>query len=265
MIEVFRVGLGKRIVRAEIIDNGQAIKCHIDENVCLDAKQFETMFPIVDIEGISLEDSFMKYEPKDITGRRVKTNIIEAKRIGMKNFRVPAIDPSFADDGETIIYSVGREPAVGKPASWWEENAPNFMPEKNSQIINDLEQDVWAGTVIKNLIEEKEYEIDEAWETACIDSKKIVYDDTDPIDEETHELELTGSGTIGKWMDLANTMKIVKKHVGLGYVLYSAISEEDVGYWFPFAIAEAHNYPCMLRGVGQPVKVYATGRIRLDV
>ncbi len=52
---------GQKIVRAEIIDNGQGIRYYTipeseSEKVQLqvDSKEFEEMFPIVDIENVSL-------------------------------------------------------------------------------------------------------------------------------------------------------------------------------------------------------------------
>mgnify|MGYP006990127188 CR=1 FL=1 len=55
---------------------------------------------------------------------------------------------------------------MGKSADWWEENAPKFMPEKNSRPIDDLEKDVWLGIIIKELIDEG-YKVVKAWKAVC--------------------------------------------------------------------------------------------------
>lgn len=183
------LGSGQKIVRTEIIDYGQGIKYYYtvpesesktvpeseSKKVQLQAgsKEFEEMFPIVDIENVSLQDSFMSYEPANNLEERVKSNIIRAKELGMKNFRKPCMDPSFADDGETIIYCAGEKPAVGKSALWWNENAPKFMPEKNSRQIDDLEKDVSLGIIIKYFVEEEKYKVKDAWKAVCVNSEEI--------------------------------------------------------------------------------------------
>ena len=92
----------------------------------------------------------------------------------MKNFRIPAMDPSLDDEGETIIYCPGRKPAVGKSAYWWYKNAPRFMANKNSRMRDNLEHDVVLGVMqIKYLVEEKGYEVAEAWMAVCVDSKDL--------------------------------------------------------------------------------------------
>lgn len=218
-------GSGQKIVWVEIIDDGHGIRYYTvpeseGKKVQLQAgsEEFEKMFPIVDIENVSLQDSFMQYEPENDTEKRVKSNISKAKEFGMKNFRKPCMDPSFADDGETIIYCAGEKPAVGKSADWWEENAPNFMPEKNSRQIDDWEKDVSLGIIIKCLVEEKKYKVRDAWKAVCVDSKDIGHyrDSENP----KGGFERTGSRKVGKWYDLGNTCKIVKRRGDSGFVLF---------------------------------------------
>ena len=212
---------GQKIVQVEIVNDGQAIKYYtipVLKWEC-NSKEFEEMFPIVDIENVSLEDRFMRYQPKTSREQRVKESIIEAKRIGMKNFRIPAMDPSLDDDGETIIYCAGRKPAVGKSAKWWNENAPKFMPSKNSRLKDDLQADVVLGVMrIKYLVEEKGYQVAEAWKDVCVDSKDLGrYWNSENA---KREYETTGSRQIGKGFDLGNTCKIVKKREASGFVLF---------------------------------------------
>lgn len=216
---------------------------------------FEKMFPIVDIESVSLQDSFMRYEPENDVGERVKSNIIKAKKIGMKNFRKPCMDPSFADDGETIIYCAGRKPAVGKSANWWEENALNFMPEKNSRQIDDLEKDVSLGIIIKYLLEVEKYNLGYAWRTVCFDSAKIGHcrDSENP----KGDFEVTGSRKVGKWYDLGNTCKIVKRRGSSGFELFGT-SYNLMGKNYPLAYFSSiynHYNGCK----------YSVGEFALDV
>lgn len=250
---------GQKIVRVEIINDGHVIKYYTIPELESEkvpqpgSKEFEDMFPIVDIENVSLEDSFMQYKPETNREKRVKASIIEAKRIGMKNFRIPAMDPSLDDDGETIIYCAGKKPAVSKSANWWYENAPKFMPSKNSRMRDNLEHDVVLGVMqIKYLVEEKEYEVAEAWKAVCVNSKNL----GNYLNSKNAkcELETTGSRQIGKCFDLGNTCKIVKKREASGFVLLG-------GYYFnisvdcPLADANSVDYPIcdFIIGVGELV------------
>lgn len=214
------------------------------------SEEFEKMFPIVDIENVSLQDSFMKYEPENDIEERVKANIIRAKEFGMKNFRKPCMDPSFADDGETIIYCAGKKPAVGKSADWWEENAPKFMPEKNSRPIDDLEKDVWLGIIIKELIDEG-YKVVKAWKAVCFDSTKIGHYSNSR--NAKHDLQGTGCRKIGRWYDLGNTCKIVKKRVAPGFELFSG---EFSNSGFRYPLAQTRKFYTFY---------YSVGELRLDV
>ena len=215
----------QKIVRVEIVNDGHGIKYYTIPE--LDSKkvpfqpgsqEFEEMFPVVDIEGVSLEDEFLQYEPQNVNGKRVKESLVKAKEIGMKNFRIPAIDPSLDDDGKTIIYCEGKLPAVGKSVDWWNENAPKFMPDKNSRLKDDLQADVvFAVMRIKPLVEEKGYNVEDAWEAVCADSKDLGHYWNSK--NAKHVFEKTGSRQLGKCFDLGNTFKIVKKHEDSGFLL----------------------------------------------
>ena len=182
------------------------------------SKEFEEMFPVVEIENVSLNDSFMQYNPKTSQEKRVKSSIIKAKETGMRNFRKAAMDPSFADDDKTIIYCTGKKPAVGGLGNFWDEIFKNFIPEKNSRLIDDLEKDVSLGVLIKYLVEKRKYKVRKAWKTVCVNSKDIAHCDNSK--DAKHEFEETGSRPIGKWFDLGNTCKIVKKREGSGYLIF---------------------------------------------
>lgn len=233
---------GQKIVRVEIVNDGHGIKYYTipelkSEKVQpqFSSKEFEEMFPIVDIESVSLGDSFMQYEPITNRGNRIKKSIIEAKRIGMKNFRIPAMDPSLDDDGETIIYCAGRKPATGKSPNWWYENAPRFMPNKNSRMRDELEHDVVLGVMqIKYLVEEKGYKVAEAWMAVCVDSKDLGH----YLNSENprYQYERTGSRQIGKCFDLGNICKIVKKRDASGFMIFGG-KFTNFGSDYPLAFA----------------------------
>lgn len=193
-------------------------------------EEFEKMFAIVDIEGISLNDPFMQYVPEEIAEARLKDSIIRAKEIGMKNFRIPTIDPSLTEDGKSIIYCAGKKPAVGKTPIWWEENAFKFMPEKNSKMCDDIEYGVVLGVMhIKDLVDNG-CEVRKAWKKICVDT-------INTIGVEESNFELTGSRPVGKFYDLSNTYKIVKKRGTSLYTIFGG-HHNCLNFDFPLAIAD---------------------------
>lgn len=257
--------VGEKITRVNIIDGGKALEIVfsvseseekkseiVETNVEIQefeekksetleanviSQEFEEIFPIVDIENVSLEDRFMQYEPENDLAKRVKKSIIEAKRIGMKNFRIPAMDLSLDDDGKTIVYCAGRKPAVGKSAKWWNENAPKFMPNKNSRMRDDLEHDVVLGVMqIRYLVEEKGYKVKDAWEAVCVDSRELGHYFNSK--NAKRKFETTGSRQIGKCFDLGNTCKIVKEHRTSGFLLFSGRYDK---YSFNCPLAHAES------------------------
>ena len=242
------ITVGEEITRVNIIDEGKAVEIFfkVSESdkkkskageLKVGSQEFEKMFPIVDIEGLSLEEGFMHYEPKTANEKRVKASLIKAKKIGLKNFRIPAMDPAFDDDGETIIYCAGRKPAVGKSPKWWDENAPKFMPSKNSRLKDDLQADVDLGVMrIKYLIEEKGYNVAEAWKAVCVDSRDLGHYWNS--ENAKHTLEATGSRQIGKCFDLGNTFKIVKKSGTSGFTFFGGHSNT---YSHIYPLAQAYS------------------------
>ncbi len=203
------------------------------EGMKIGSKEFEKMFPIVAIEQLSLRDSFMKYAPDTLRESIVKKHIIEAKQMGMKNFRKAAIDPSFADD-KTIIYCKGKQPAVNESAVWWDENARKILPEKNSRLINQQEKSVFLGTLIKYLVERKKYKVKTAWEMVCVNSCQIGHYADSP-QKYKNRFETTGNRKVDKWYDLANTCKFVKgkdeEYLVYGGNYESSGSKEPLADW----------------------------------
>ena len=169
----------------------------------------ENVLVEVKIQSVTKADKFMRCKLKNVIGRRIKKHMEEAIDNEMKNFCIPAIDPSFADDGETIVYCAGRRPAVGKSPLWWYENAKLWLPERQSALCNEMEDDiVLAVMVIKPLVE-MGYEVDQAWLAVINDSKEIGHFCNSLMAK--YDFEATGSRKLGDIYDLGNTGKIVKK------------------------------------------------------
>ena len=224
-------------VRVESKDDGQITRIYsVPESKAeteVDDKDFEKMFPIVEFNKISVEDVFMKHEPETGNQKRVKAAIIEAKEINLENFRAPAVDPSFSQDGRNIVYEKGKMPAVGEDAKWWKETFKNFMPEKNSMMGPQMYRDVFLGTIIKDLVEEESYEVSAAWEAVCDRSEGLghYYDSKDA----KRVLEVTGSRKVGKWYDLGNTCKITENDTGKSGFLFGGGNYMCYGSSYPLA------------------------------
>lgn len=174
------------------------------EKYLKDVVELNRVFPLVEIEQISLQDTFMQYQPKNSFQFEIKRAIIMAKQMRIKNFRVPIYDPSYTDDEKNIIYAPNREPAILKSDEDFNkmvEICKNFIPEMNTRIGTELERRVFLGYIIKTLVEQEGIEIGMAWYLVCDESSKLA---TYGLSEK----EKTGTFKVGKWYDLGNTKKL---------------------------------------------------------
>ena len=82
------------------------------------------------------------------------------------------------------------------------------------------------------MVEEEKYKVKDAWKAVCVNSKDIghYHDSKNP----KRDFERTGSRKVGKWYDLGNTYKIVKRHGALGFVRFGG-DYNDVGSFSPLA------------------------------
>lgn len=211
--------------------------------------ELEEKFPIVDIEGVSFKDKFMKHNPKTPNETRVKRAIITAKRRDMRNFRRAAIVPSFyAKRGGELTFDYGEEgPAVGMTPEWWEETAKKFMPTKDSRLGNIIEYDVFLGTVIKNLVENENYSIKEAWRITC---------DSQLIASNLGPCKTKGKHARGRIFEHNAIRKIVKGYGDEGFIIIGNCVER-----------ENMLYAASIREINLPNTVYlrSVGWIVLDV
>lgn len=227
--QIFKI-FNATAIRVEIEENGNIIKIIAESEEkdielrkinIIKEQDLDIMFPVVDIEKIDpSKDKFMSYEPENDDEKRVYANILKAKRTEIKNFRIPAVDPSFLDDGITIVYEKNMEPAVGKSAECWEQIFKNFMPFKNSRMCTQIEYDIFLGVIIKYFVEKENYEVEKAWKVVCKDSEAIA--NYKNCHELSNYLEKTGCRLIYKWYDRGNTCKIIKSDDGTGYFLAGA-------------------------------------------
>lgn len=174
-------------------------------------------FPIAKASTLSLEDEFLKHEPETEEQRKFKNALISAIRLGLSDFRAQRMDACFDEEGN-ICFKAGMKPAVGKlSVNDWKRVAKEFLPEKGSRLGTTKERIAFLGLLIKYLIEEKGYEVKDAWKAVCDQSKDLGhYWDSENA---KYDFEDTGSRQIGEWCDLGNTSKIIEDDEASGFSL----------------------------------------------
>lgn len=206
-------------------------------------------FVLVEASKLSLDDEFMKYKPKTEREEKLKEQLTDAIKKGVKDFWAPKYDPSFNEDGTGICYVPGKKPAVGKSYNWWEKAAKKFCPERQSHLGLKSERVAFLGVLIKKVVESG-WKVEEAWSAVCCDSKELGHYWNSKNAKQA--LENTGSRVVCGFFDLANTYKIL------------AYDEEACGFWlaggnyyddsgnFPLADLGRSNYrdSCHSNSVG---------------
>ena len=244
-----------KITPVNILDGGDAVEILYDTANCTESKatssaknqdetkaelSFDEKFPIVRASELSLEDAFLKHEPTTKQQRRLKDSLIAGIKAGLKDFRCPAMDPSLNEAGN-LVYEAGKKPAVGHSAKFWAKKFKQFMPKKNSRMGTLRQHDALLGLLIKYLTEEEKWEVSEAWEAVCDDSKKLGHYWNS--ENAKHDFESTGSRKVWLFWDWTNTFKIIADDNsasgfwlgGGGYFNYSGN--------YPLAFVFTINYP----------------------
>lgn len=197
-------------------------------------------FPIAKASTLSLKDEFLKHEPETEKQRKFKKALISAIKLGLSDFRAQRMDACFDEEGN-ICFKAGMKPAVGKlSVKDWKRVAKEFMPEKGSRLGTTKERIAFLGLLIKYLIEEKGYEVKDAWKAVCDQSKDLGhYWDSENA---KHDFEDTGSRQIGEWCDLANTCKITEDDEAGGFSLVGG-NYNNNGNNYPLADVNSINNP----------------------
>ena len=208
---------GGRITNAKVLDDG-ICKLTIETmaqkepttEVVVQEKTFgenpQDAFVLVEASKLSLDDMFMKYEPKTRSEMKFKEQLTEAIKKGVKDFWRPKYDPSFNEEKNGICYVEGVKPAVGKSYNWWHKAATAYCPERHSRLGTKSEYVAFLGVLIKKLVENG-WKVGEAWRAVCCDSEELGHycNSTNA----KHTFEDTGSREICGFFDLANTYKIL--------------------------------------------------------
>lgn len=172
----------------------------------------DDVFMKVEASKLSLEDEFMKYQPKTINEMELKGMITSVIQNNPKDFWRPVCDPSF-DDNRRICYEPGKVPAVGKSYNRWEKTAKEFKHEQGSRLGTKSEYVAFLAVLIKELFASGK-SLRWAWNAVCNDSKELGHYCNSKGAKYT--FETTGSRDICGWYDLANTCKILAEDIEAG-------------------------------------------------
>ena len=208
------------------LEDGRYKVVQVIEEVINETKVFDNDLILIEAEKLSVNDAFMKYEPKTEREKKTKAFIYEAIEKKVKNFYRPKCDPSFTEDREGICFVFGKRPAVGKSYNWWHDVAKKYNPERNSRLGTRLQYGAFLGVLIKNLVEEGK-NLEWAWNAVCNDSRELGHYWNSENAKDS--FEPTGSRMICGFYDLANTYKIL------------AEDEEASGLWLAGGNVNHHS------------------------
>ena len=190
----------------------------------------DDVFVLCKASKLSLNDKFMKYEPRTKNEKEFKELLEKAIKNGVRDFYRPKFDPSIDEQGK-IFYGKGNTPVVGKTYAWWKEKADNFWPKRKSRIGRHDEYIAFLGTVIKKLLKVG-WGIEDAWNAVCNDSAVLGHYWNSP-NNKCRCIEPTGSREVAGFFDLANTHKILSN--GKGGIYTAGGSAYDDGDYTPLA------------------------------
>ena len=163
------------------------------------------VFKKVEASKLSLDDDFMKYEPKTEVEKNFKNLVEAAIKNGLKDFWRPKYDPSFDDKGR-ICYEPGEVPAAFRDYHWWKCAAGLFNPELKSRLGTRTEYISFLAVLIKELVASGKT-VEWSWNAVCNDSKELGhYKDSENAKD---VCERTGSREVCGFYDLANLFKIL--------------------------------------------------------
>jgi len=164
---------------------------------------------LIEAEMLSADAEFMRYEPITLREKATKSLIMKAISLGVKNFYKPKCDPSFTEDGESICFVPGKEPAVGKSYHWWLVETELYGKDFNCHVGTNLQYGAFLGVLISKLVAEGKT-VKWAWNAVCNDSRELghYWNSTNAM----YKMEPTGSREICGSCDLANTYKILADH-----------------------------------------------------
>lgn len=222
------------VVNEKVMPDGSRVfTAKPDDTTC---HQRKGIFKLVPASQLSLEDGWMKHQPKTEAERNFKELVETAIKRGLKDFWRPVCDPSFDDNGR-ICYEPGKMPAVGENYNWWAKTAKEFKPEKESRLGTKTEYIAFLAVLIKELVNSGK-SVKWAWNAVCNNSKELGHYWNS--ENAKHAFEDTGSREICGWCDLANSFKILAEDEKAGGFWLAGGNYYYFSYDYPLA-ASSHN------------------------
>lgn len=240
---IIKAELGMKIQEVKIIEGGDAVEIYsvpYDRIAIIKEKNIEEYLKVIEISSLSKKDKIFKYQPRNLDEKIVKKNLFRILDMKIKDFMVFTLDPSL-DDNENIIYKEGMEPAIGRSVEWWYKRCHDILPERNSRFGNIDQYYAFLGYLIKYLVVNQKYEIAQAWDAVCDESKNIghfydsniIFNDSSELYE--GKMKPTGSDRIGEFTDLGNTSKIVQNNASeTGFSIVGGCFD-DLSYLCPLS------------------------------
>lgn len=173
---VIKNPLGNKFLRADvnISDNGNTLEISVCsesiQNTTHANSELDKYFPIVKASELSIDDTFLTYQPfyLDYRPNLLKSILSSELKLGntFANFRCPIIAPSYDENGH-ITFKEEAQPAYGTSLNQWVEESKNFMVTKNSRIGTRKNFYSLLGIFIKILVDDYKFELRTAWDIAC--------------------------------------------------------------------------------------------------
>ena len=217
--------IGRKISRAKIIEGGDAVNLYyeiIEENPTRQGFQ-EDFFPIVEASKLSFQDKIFKHKPQTPRQVEFRDRLVAVIESGISDFRVQKRRPAFNYQEQSIYYTTERFWYPDLPNIHWKILAEEFCPSKKSRLGYEKERNAFLGMIIKALVEEQHYSLENAWYAVCDNSEGIArYRCSDNLFD-----------PIGGFKDLGNGYSITLCDKKDGTFIYFGGRPEDKGDYRP--------------------------------
>ena len=243
---------GGRCISAEMKDGYVLAKFEIGENETSSISESELECRI---DPSIFVGAWLEHQP---TSRRQKETLDlyqDAKAKGrLHAFTCMTIDTSVKDG--KLVYQKGLPIKTGFSQRQWAKMLKDYNPSRNSRQMTRTEYACRNLFLIQRLVESG-YEIAEAWEAVCDDSRKIGHYRNS--DNPKNDFEPTGSREVCGFCDLGNAWKFLAEDPW----------EEAGGFWAAGGCCDygSNYYPVAdlyhCDGVGN-VSNYGVGMLALD-
>lgn len=247
---------GGRCVSTEMKDGYILAKFEIEEET--EKNEISSIFESkleCRIDSNLFAGEWLNHQP---TTRRQKATLnlyLDAKAKGrLHTFTCMTIDPSVKDG--KLVYQKGLPIKTGFSQKRWAKMLKEYNPSRNSRQMTRTEYACRNLFLIQRLVESG-YEIKEAWEAVCDDSRKIGHYRNS--DNPKNDFEPTGSREVCGFCDLGNAWKFIAEDSW----------DEAGGFWvaggnynnYSYKYPVADLYHCSYVGNGRD---YGVGMLALD-